>query len=223
MLEGETEPPRGAARGRDKRGIVGLREVDEPGVVAEVDRQQLGMGVQTQPLDDESIEVAGQEIGQEEGPELLVGDGSERLRARVELVAVGARQALDPFVGQHRVEQAARPAVGVGDEDVPVSGPGRADPVPDEPRDPAGSVVERRRQAGQVDIGQARLVDDGDQLARQRAAADDEDAIGVRRVRPARGGRERALSAHRLAQAALARRSSMSRRAVSAATPASRQ
>ena len=54
----------------------------------------------------------------------------------------------------------------------------------------------------------------GEQLAGERAAADDQDARRIAAVRPAvLDGR----------QAALARRSSMSRRAVSAATPASRQ
>ena len=75
------------------------------------------MAVEAEALDDQPVEVAGQEIGQEERPELLVGDRREGRRARVELVAMGAREALDALLGQHRIEQAAGPAVGVGHED----------------------------------------------------------------------------------------------------------
>ena len=63
-------------------------------------------------------------------------------------------------------------------------------------RDPARPVVEGRRQAGQVDVGQAGLVDDRDELARERAAADDEDAIGVGGLGAASGGRVGPLRPH---------------------------
>jgi hypothetical protein len=65
-----------------------------------------------------------------------------------------------------------------------------------ERRDPAGPVVEGRREAGQVDVVEAGLVDDRDQLARERAAPDDEDAIGVWGLGSASGRRERALRPH---------------------------
>ena len=47
-LEREAEPPRAATGRRDQSRIVGLGEVDEPAVVAEVGRQQLGMAVEAE-------------------------------------------------------------------------------------------------------------------------------------------------------------------------------
>ena len=85
-----------AARARAVRsGIVGLGEVDEPPVVAEVDRQQLGVSVEAEADDDQRVEVAGEEVGQEEGRRVVVGEPGEGLAAGVELVAVGAGEPLD--------------------------------------------------------------------------------------------------------------------------------
>ena len=73
---------------------------------------------------------------------------------------------------------------------------GGLDLLAHEGRDPARPVVEGRRQAGQVDVGQAGLVDDRDELARERAAADDEDAIGIGGLGAASGGRVGPLRPH---------------------------
>jgi len=70
MLEGETEAACRAAGGRHERGVVGLGEVDEARVVAEVGRQQFGVPIEAEALDHEAVEVARQEVGQEEGAEL---------------------------------------------------------------------------------------------------------------------------------------------------------
>ena len=139
-LEREAEPAGAATGRRDQRGIVGLGEVDEAAVVAEVDRQQLGMSVEAEARDDQPVEVAGEEIGQEERAELLVGDRREGRGAGVELVAVGARQALDALLGQDRVEQAAGPAVGVGHEDVAVARARGLDLLAHEGGDPPGRL-----------------------------------------------------------------------------------
>ena len=47
-LEGEAEAVGGGLRASGQLGIVGLGEVDEPAVVAEVHRQQLGMAVEAE-------------------------------------------------------------------------------------------------------------------------------------------------------------------------------
>ena len=102
------------------------------------------MAVEAEAADDEPVEVAGEEVGQVERPELLVaGARSKAARAGVELVAVGAGQALDALLGDDRVEQAARAAVGVGDEDPVVASAAPADPLADRGRDAARPVVER--------------------------------------------------------------------------------
>ena len=80
------------------------------------------MAVEPERADDEPVEVAGQEVGQVERPGLLGGELLEGLAAGVELVAVGAGQALDALLGDDRIEQAARAAVGIGDEDAVIAG-----------------------------------------------------------------------------------------------------
>ncbi len=115
---------------------------------------------------------------------------------------MGAGQPLDALLGEDRVEESAGAAVGIRDEDPLVAlPPALANPRPDAGRDAAGPVVKLGRQARDVDVRQrpSQL----DQFTRERPAANDQDARGLRQ--------------------AAARRSSMSRRAVSAATPASRQ
>ena len=269
----ERKPSRSARAGgpcAEQVRIVGLGEVDDAPVVAEVHRLELRVAVDPEAADHEPLEVAGEEVGQPERRRLLVGQAGEVGAAGEELVAMGAGQPLHALLGEDRVEQAAGAAVGVGDEDPLVAvAPALTDPSPDARRDAAGPVVELGRQAGDVDVRQrpGQL----DQFARQRPAPDDEDrgapalgpwavadqrASGGRAATPILagppwlgplagpfgggppsaerfegrlasllgppGGPRPRAGAARLAQAA-ARRSSIRRRAVSAATPASRQ
>jgi hypothetical protein len=104
----------------------------------------------------------------------------ERGAAGIDLVAVRSGQPLDALLLAHPVQQAARPAVGIGDEDPRVS-PGSAplaDPLAHGARDPVRPVVEQRREHRDVDLGQA--AGQRQQLARERAAADDQDAVRPR-------------------------------------------
>ena len=128
---------------------------------------------------------------------LVVGHLGERGTAREELVAVGAGQPLDALVSQDRVDEAAGTAVGVGDEDLLVAvGARLADPVADLVRDAFGAVVQVRREAGDVDAGQA--AGHGHELAGERPTADHERPTlprdGTRLVRPAD---QRAISGRR--------------------------
>ena len=140
MLEGEAEADRGTARGIDEVGRIGLGEVDDPAVVPEVVDQKLGVAIEPQAPDDQSIEVPHQEVGQVERPGFLVGKGREAGRAGIHLVAMGAGQAFDSLLREHAIEEPACTAVGVGDED-PVVGPaGRLDPSRTAARDPPGRL-----------------------------------------------------------------------------------
>ena len=167
--------------------------------------EQLGWLVQPKAAPHDPVEVAGQEVGQVERADLLLLERCERRRAGVELVAMGAGDALDTLevVLQHPVEQAARAAVGVRDEDPVVVAAAGAQPRGHRLGDALGPVVQVGGQAGQVDARQAAR--QRDELAPERATADNEDA----------GRGARTSGAARLA--------SISLRAVSAATPASRQ
>jgi len=144
MLEGEAEPVGRATGHREEVGVVRLGEIDDPGVVGEVGRLELGMAVDAETANDEPLEVPGEEVGQPEGRRLVIGHRGEVRPAGEELVAVGAGQALDALLGEDGVEEAAGPAVGVGDEDlvVPVA-PTLADSGSDAGRDAALRGVER--------------------------------------------------------------------------------
>jgi hypothetical protein len=186
VLEREPEPVRGRAGQRHQLRVLDLGEVHEPAVVREVHRLELRVAVDAEAADHEPLEVAGEEVGQPERRRLVLCHLGERLAAGEELVAVGAGQPLDALLGDDRVEQAARAAVGVGDEDRLVAvGAGLADPVPDLGGNPLGPVVEVRREAGDVDAGQA--AGKRDELAGERPAPDDERAsvAGDRVVRRA--------------------------------------
>src|SRR3546814_20212469 len=104
-LVGEAEARGGGGGAGVERGILGLRQVDQLLVVAEVERQQVGMAVKAEPLDDQPLEVAHQVVGQVEGADLRLGQRVEGLGAGEEAVAVRAVDALDAFLGQHLVEQ----------------------------------------------------------------------------------------------------------------------
>src|SRR3954447_20395046 len=66
VLERQTEAQRGRARGREMLGRARLGEIDDPLVVAEIERQQLGMTVDAEPLDDQPVEMPDEEIREEE-------------------------------------------------------------------------------------------------------------------------------------------------------------
>jgi hypothetical protein len=178
VLEREPEPIRGGARGDNERRIVALAQIDDARVVREVHRQQLRMPVDPETADHQPVEVAREEVGQPERAGLGIGHRREPLGPREHLVAVRAREALDAFVGQHRIEQATGAAVRVGHEDAAVAvGASALDPASDGVRDPLGPVVEVRREAGHVEAWNR--LDDREQLAGERAAADDEGPAGT--------------------------------------------
>jgi hypothetical protein len=88
---------------------------------------------------------------------------------------MGAGQSFDTLLLEDPIEQPARAAVGVGDEDlVKAVGSAASNPVANGAGDPAGPVVEIRRQAGDLDVRQVGR--QGNELAAQGSAADDEDA-----------------------------------------------
>src|SRR5438105_861861 len=68
--EGEVETHRGVAGTRDQLRTRVLREQHHASVVGEVRVPKLGMTVETEPTPDEGVEVLGEEVGEEEGPEL---------------------------------------------------------------------------------------------------------------------------------------------------------
>ena len=129
--------------------------MDDAPVGAEIVVAQLREAIEAEPLDDQRVEVAGEEIGQVESAELLLGEGGEDLLAGVEGVAMRARDALDAFLGEDAVERPARAAIAVEAENLVVGGAIGADLLPHRLGDSLGTVVETRRQADEIDRSRA--------------------------------------------------------------------
>src|ERR1700737_143029 len=75
------------------------------------------MPIESETADDQALEMAQQEVREIEGAQFGLGKRSEHRAGREELVAVGARNAFNPLLAQHVVQQSAGPAIAVGDED----------------------------------------------------------------------------------------------------------
>ena len=75
------------------------------------------MAVQPHVLDDQTLEMSSQIIGKKEASQLLFHQAVKSVTAGIEGIAVGAGNALDPFLGTDLVEQAAGAAVGVNHVD----------------------------------------------------------------------------------------------------------
>ncbi len=122
-FEGKPQPPGRPPGGGHQRGIVGLGQVDEAVVVAEVDREKLRVPVQAEAGDHQPVEVAGQEVGQEERRRVVVGDRGEvggarrRTRSSARRAAVprprprGRGRAGRRSRSRHRRRRSARSAV----------------------------------------------------------------------------------------------------------------
>ena len=96
---------------------------------------------------------------------------------RVELVTVGTGEPIDPTLLEQPVEKATGAAVGVGHEHIAVAQCGAIEALFDGSRDQVRRVVERRREAFQVDPVQRVDLDDILDLAGQSAASDHQEAI----------------------------------------------
>ena len=114
-----------------------------------------------------------------------------------------AGNALDALFLAQLVELPLRAAFGIGDGDCPVAVAVLADQGAHAGRDLLRPVVPDRRQAGQLDMVEPVRRDDRADLARQRAAGDDENLVRGRRsytVSPGERGsvaEQGSLCAHR--------------------------
>src|SRR5260221_6295282 len=75
------------------------------------------MAIEPETPDDQAVEMAQQKVREIKRSRFGFGERGEYGCGREELVAMGARNAFNPFLAQHIVQQSARAAVAVGDED----------------------------------------------------------------------------------------------------------
>ena len=153
------------------------------------------MAIEAEALDHQALEMPDQIVGEIEAGRIGVGLLEKRLDAAIEGIAVRARDALDAFLLDHAVEQAAGAAVAVQHHDplmAPAAGP---DLGAHRVRDAGRRIVQLGRQAGHVHVRPAVQRDQGEDLAGERAAGDQQGARW--RLRGAGGGRRRAHARRR--------------------------
>jgi len=165
----------------DRIGFRGLSQVDQFLVVAEVAREELRVAVDPETLDHQALEMAQQKVRQIERPELRLGERREHRSGREELVAMGARYALDALLLQHRVEQPAGSAVGVGDENRTIVTPRGLNQCAHRRRYALGAVVQVGGQASHVHVVPAVCAAQRRNFMGQRAAGDDQHALTLLR------------------------------------------
>jgi hypothetical protein len=181
-LEGETEAAGcGFGLGGERR-IVALRQIDQAGVVAEIVWQEFRVAIEAEALEHQGVELPSEKIGEIEGAGGGLGQGGKALLPGEARVAVRPGEAFDRFFLEHRIERAARAAIGIGHIDAVMRGPGFLDGVANGAGDQSWPVVQRRRQAAEIQMGQAIRLDDGNDLARQRATSDDQRALHGRHL-----------------------------------------
>src|SRR5579872_3339150 len=175
--------PRGRGLGLGRQVVVvELGEIDEAAIMAEIIVPQLRKAIEAKALDHQPIEMTDEEVGQEERAELLRGDGGEILRAGEEFIAMRAGNSLDSLLRQHAIELAAGAAIAIETEDVVVLCAILGDLAAHLVGDALRTIVQFGRQAGHLDMAERAALQEND-LARQRAAGDDERAASGFRLR----------------------------------------
>ena len=148
------------------------------------------MTIEPEPDQDDRLELTGEEVGQVEGPELLVLHRGVGGRTRVELVAVRAGDPFHALVLEHLVERPTGAAVRVGHEDTHI----RAEFVAglDDPLSTASAIrLGRmwRRASTQWTLTPGRpFVRTSSSRASAPATDDDDTRRGRRRAHLVRGG-----------------------------------
>jgi hypothetical protein len=178
MPELQAQPRRRRLRPLQADRVVGLGEIDDPAIVAEIKGQEVRVPVQPQPLPDQRVELARQEVGQPERADLLLRQLLEPVEAREEGVAVRPLDPPDPLLGQHPVQFAPGAAVAIGDQDPRIVRPVAPDRLADRLGDELRLVVQLRRQALQLHMGEAVCPDQRQDLAGERPAGENQGGLG---------------------------------------------
>ena len=176
-LEVEPKPAGGCLGLGGQRGIVDLRQIDEAGVVLEVGVTKLRVAVEAEAFDDQLLELPGQKVGEIEGARRGLRQGRETIAAGKGCIAVGAGEALDLLLLEHRVEDATCATIRIGDDDAGMGGASLMDGAAHGIRDQRGPVVQGGRQTAKVEVGETVGLDEGDDLPGEGATGNDQCAL----------------------------------------------
>ena len=199
--------------------------------MAEIVGQELRVAIEAEAPEHQGLELPGEKIGEVERPGRGLGQGGKAILAGEARIAMRASEPFDRLLLQHGIERAAGAAIGIGHVDAVMRGPRFADGGAHGVGDQRRTIVQRRRQAAEIQMRQAIRLDDRNDLAGQGATSDDQRALhgrhllvdrhadGARSVIGSRRGNGRLQAITRCWLCFLA----MKRWAVSTATEASRQ
>jgi hypothetical protein len=140
----------------------------------EVGFLKLGVAVDPEAFDHQRLELSGEEVGQVEGAGLGIGEQGKAILTGKGRVAMWPRKTLDLLLLEHAIQSTARAAIGIGDKDAAIGAPRLLDCGPNRIGDLFRPVVQRRRQAAQIEMRQPVSGDDRNDLAGERTASDNE-------------------------------------------------
>src|SRR5262249_41239013 len=136
---------------------------------------QFRVTVEAEAFDDEGVELAHEEVRQEERPHVHRLSTQEVGNARVKCVAVRARQPRNTLLLDHAVELAAGSAVRIADQDCLVTlRSSRMERLADSAWNVLRMVVEPGGQTAQLDVMKPVGLEHGKDLPRQGPARNDE-------------------------------------------------
>ena len=132
------------------------------------------MAINPEAVDHQRLELSCEKVGQVEGAGLGIGEHGKAILASKARIAMRPRKTLDLLLLEHPIQRTAGAAIGIGDKDTAIAAPRLMNRLTNRTGDLFRAVVQRRRQAAQIDMRQPVCGDDRDDLAGQRTASDDE-------------------------------------------------
>jgi len=132
------------------------------------------MAINPEAVDHQRLELSCEKVGQVEGAGLGIGEHGKAILASKARIAMRPRKTLDLLLLEHPIQRTAGAAIGIGDKDTAIAAPRLMNRLTNRTGDLFRAVVQRRRQAAQIEMRQPVGGDDRDDLAGQRTACDDE-------------------------------------------------
>lgn len=133
---------------------------------------KFGMAVDPEAFDHQRLKLSCEEVGQVEGAGLGIGEHGKAILTGKGRIAMRPRKTLDLLLLEHAIQCTARAAIGIGDKDAAIGAPRLLDCGSNRIGDLFRAVMQRRRQAAQIDMRQPVDGDDRNDLAGQRTASD---------------------------------------------------
>ena len=178
LLIAKAQHTRGVFGHLVESGIVGLCQIDDLFVMAEIVVGEFRVPVEPERPHKKCVELPAQKVGHVERGEIIIGDFLEGGVALVEGKTMRAGYPLHTVLFANLVEHAASAAIGVADKDVAIAFIlGLRDRGIHRRRDSVGIEMEIGRQAAQLHMLEPVALAHSQHLARNHAAGDDQQSV----------------------------------------------